>query len=109
MGSKSATKGLSALDSAGLDNQNRCSLPYEHMFPRLLILLLIIAFVVGVVARPSGGAGKPVGYVVKPTDTLWSIAATHYAGDPREGIWELQQRNHLHSTTLVPGQRLVLP
>jgi len=46
---------------------------------------------------------------VKPTDTLWSIAATHYAGDPRQGIWELQQRNHLHSTTLVPGQRLVLP
>jgi len=79
------------------------------MFPRLAALLLVVAFVVGVVARPSGGAGKPVGYVVKPTDTLWSIAATHYAGDPREGIWELQQRNHLQSTTLVPGQRLVLP
>jgi LysM repeat protein len=86
-----------------------CSLFYEHMFPRLAILLLVIAFVVGVVARPSGGAGKPVGYVVKPTDTLWSISAAHYAGDPRQGIWELQQRNHLRSTTLVPGQRLVLP
>jgi LysM repeat protein len=48
-------------------------------------------------------------YLVKPTDTLWSIAAAHYAGDPREGIWKLQQRNHLHGTTLVPGQRLVLP
>ncbi|HEY3018227.1 MAG TPA: LysM peptidoglycan-binding domain-containing protein [Gaiellaceae bacterium] len=48
-------------------------------------------------------------YVVKPTDTLWSIAAAHYAGDPREGIWELQRRNHLHGTILVAGQRLVLP
>jgi LysM repeat protein len=79
------------------------------MFPRLVVLLLLIAFAVGVVARPSGGAGKPVGYVVKPTDTLWSIATAHYAGDPRKGIWELQQRNHLHGTRLVPGQQLVLP
>jgi LysM repeat protein len=79
------------------------------MFPRLAVLLLAISLVVGVVARPSGGAGKPTGYVVKPTDTLWSIAATHYAGDPREGIWKLQQRNHLRTTMLVPGQRLVLP
>ena len=79
------------------------------MFVKLAILTLLIAFVVGFVARPSGSAGKPVSYVVKPTDTLWTIAAKHYAGDPREGIWELQRRNHLHGTTLVPGQRLVLP
>jgi LysM repeat protein len=79
------------------------------MFVRLAVLLLAVSLVVGVVARPSGGAGKPTGYVVKPTDTLWSIAAAHYAGDPREGIWKLEQRNHLHSTTLVPGQRLLLP
>jgi LysM repeat protein len=79
------------------------------MFSRLAVLLLAIAFVVGVAARPSGGAGKPVSYVVKPADTLWSIAAAHYAGDPRQGIWELQHRNHLDGTTLVPGQRLLLP
>ena len=79
------------------------------MFVRLTIVVLVAAFVVGLAARPSGSAGRPVSYVVKPTDTLWSIAARHYAGDPREGIWELQQRNHLRSTTLVPGQRLVLP
>jgi LysM repeat protein len=46
---------------------------------------------------------------VKPTDTLWSIAAEHYVGDPREGVWKLQRRNQLTSTMLVPGQRLVLP
>ena len=79
------------------------------MFARIALVVLIAALAVGLAARPSGSAGKPVRNVVQPTDTLWSIAATHYAGDPRQGIWELQQRNHLHSTTLVPGQRLVLP
>jgi len=79
------------------------------MFPRLLILLLTVSLLVGIAARPSGGAGKSVGYTVKPTDTLWSIATKHYAGDPREGIWKLQKRNHLAGTTIVAGQKLVLP
>ena len=79
------------------------------MFVRLAILVLLIAFAVGLAARPSGSAGRPVSYVVQPTDTLWTIAAKHYAGDPREGIWKLEQRNHLSGTTLVPGQRLTLP
>jgi LysM repeat protein len=46
---------------------------------------------------------------VKPGDTLWSIAAANLAGDPREGVWELQQRNRLSGTLIRPGQRLVLP
>ena len=79
------------------------------MFVKLMILLTVLALVVGLAARPSGGAGRRVTYVVRPTDTLWSIAAAHYAGDPREGIWKLERRNHLRGTTIVPGQRLVLP
>jgi LysM repeat protein len=79
------------------------------MFVRLAIALALAALAVGLAARPSGSAGKPVKYVVQPTDTLWSIAAKHYAGDPREGVRELQRRNRLAGTTLVPGQRLVLP
>ena len=79
------------------------------MFVRLALVVLLAALAVGLAARPSGSAGKPVSYVVQPSDTLWTIAARHYAGDPREGIWKLQHRNHLHGTVLVPGQRLVLP
>jgi LysM repeat protein len=79
------------------------------MFVRLALVILLAALAVGLAARPSGSARKPVSYVVQPSDTLWTIAARHYAGDPREGIWKLQHRNHLHDTTLVPGQRLVLP
>jgi len=79
------------------------------MFAKLAVVLLGISLFVGVVAHPSGSAGRPQTYVVRPTDTLWSIATAHYAGDPREGIWKLQRRNHLTGTTLVPGQRLTLP
>jgi LysM repeat protein len=46
---------------------------------------------------------------VKPGDTLWSIAARTFPGDPREGVWELRERNGLDSATIVPGQVLVLP
>jgi hypothetical protein len=79
------------------------------MFFRILLLMTGIALAVGVAARPSGGAGRPRVYVVRPADTLWSIATSHYAGDPREAIWTLERRNHLGETTLVPGQRLLLP
>jgi LysM repeat protein len=79
------------------------------MFAKLLILLVAAALVVGMAARTSHGAGPERTYVVKPADTLWSIAARTYAGDVREGVWKLEQRNHLRSATLVPGQKLVLP
>jgi LysM repeat protein len=79
------------------------------MFAKLLVVLAVAALAVGIVARTSHGAGPERTYVVKPADTLWAIAARAYGGDPREGVWELEQRNHLRSTTLVPGEKLVLP
>jgi LysM repeat protein len=79
------------------------------MFLRLMILVLAVALAVGYFARPSGGAGPETTYVVRPTNTLWTIATSHYAGDPRAAVWKLQKRNHLPSTTLVPGQTLTLP
>jgi len=79
------------------------------MFVKFLFLLVVAALAVGIVARTSHGAGPERSYVVRPADTLWSIAAHAYAGDTREGVWRLEQRNHLRSATLVPGQKLVLP
>jgi LysM repeat protein len=79
------------------------------MFVKPVALLAALALVVGVAARPSGGAGRSRTYAVRPADTLWSIASATYAGDPREGVWKLEHRNHLTDTTVVPGQRLVLP
>ena len=79
------------------------------MFAKLLIVSVAAALAVGLVARTSHGAGPERTYVVRPADTLWAIAARTYAGDPREGVWELEQRNHLTSETLRPGQKLLLP
>ena len=79
------------------------------MFARVILLLAVAALVVAVAARQSSGAGHPQSYLVQPGDTLWSIATAHYAGDPREGVWEIEKRNHLSGATIEPGQRLVLP
>ena len=79
------------------------------MFGKFVILLTLAALAVGLAARSSHGAGPERTYVVKPTDTLWSIASRTYAGDVREGVWKLEQRNRLGSATLTPGQVLMLP
>lgn len=79
------------------------------MFAKLLVVAVIAAMAVGLAARSSHGAGPERTYVVRPADTLWSIAARTYAGDPRQGVWELEQRNHLRTDTLRPGQKLILP
>jgi LysM repeat protein len=79
------------------------------MFGKLLILLCALALVVGLAARSSSGAGPKRTYVVRPGDTLWTVAERMYPGDPREGVWKIEQRNHLASATIVPGQKLVVP
>ena len=79
------------------------------MFAKLLVVAVIVAMAVGLAARSSHGAGPERTYVVRPADTLWSIAARTYAGDPRQGVWELEQRNHLRTDTLRPGQKLIVP
>jgi LysM repeat protein len=79
------------------------------MFGKLMLMLVLAALAVGLAARSSHGAGPERTYVVKPTDTLWSIAARNYAGDVREGVWKLEQRNRLAAATITPGQVLVLP
>jgi LysM repeat protein len=79
------------------------------MFGKFLILLCLAALAVGLAARGSNGAGPKHTYTVRPGDTLWSVAERTYSGDPRQGVWELQNRNHLASATIVPGQKLVVP
>ena len=79
------------------------------MFARVLILLLLGSLIVAVAARQSSGAGHQQTVIVRPGDTLWSIAVAKYAGDPREGVWKIQHRNHLANDTIEPGERLVLP
>jgi LysM repeat protein len=79
------------------------------MFGKIILLAALALIAWAMVARASQGAGPTVRYTVKPGDTLWSIAIKHYAGDPRDGIWKVEHRNHLSGAVIQPGERLVLP
>ena len=79
------------------------------MFGRVAILALLGVFLWAVFARSSGASGPPHHYTVHGGDTLWGIALSSYAGDPRAGVWTIEQRNHLHGAAISPGQVLVLP
>ena len=81
----------------------------EHMISRLLLDSLVAVVAWALFARDSGAGGPERAYRVQAGDTLWSIAATSYGGDPREGVWKLRERNHLPGTTIAPGQLLRLP
>jgi LysM repeat protein len=79
------------------------------MFARVALIVLALTLAWAVVARAGSAAGPEEAYVVKPGDTLWSIASARYGGDPRAGVWRIQRRNGLRSGTLRSGQQLVLP
>ena len=79
------------------------------MFGKIILLAALTLIAWAIVARASQGAGPTVRYTVKPGDTLWSIAVGHYAGDPRDGIWKIERRNHLSGALISPGQKLLLP
>ncbi len=49
--------------------------------------------------------------VVRPGDTLWSIASAHTAsaGDVQDTIDRISEVNHLAGPSIEPGQRLRVP
>ena len=78
------------------------------MFGRILLLAAVGILLWAAFARSSDASGPERRYVVQPYDTLWSIASSGYA-EPRQGVWEIKERNDLRGATIVPGQVLVLP
>ena len=83
--------------------------PLLRALARAFVLAAIALVAWSIVARPSGAHGPRIAYRVKAYDTLWTIAEAHYGGDVRNGVWEIQQANHLAGTTIVPGEKLILP
>jgi hypothetical protein len=76
---------------------------------RILLVAIGVLVLWALFAGESGAGAPEQRYRVKPGDTLWSIAERTFAGDPREGVWELRERNDLGSSVIVPGQVLVVP
>ena len=79
------------------------------MFGRIAIVVLVAVLVWAVLARDTGAGSTPKMHRVQAGETLWSIAAARYGGDPRAGVWKLQQANRLAGATIVPGQRILVP
>ncbi len=79
------------------------------MFGRIVIVVLVSVLVWAVLARDTGAGPTPRVHKVVAGESLWSIAVERYGGDPRAGVWKLQEANGLDSATIVPGQRLRVP
>ncbi|HET7045848.1 MAG TPA: LysM peptidoglycan-binding domain-containing protein [Gaiellaceae bacterium] len=79
------------------------------MFARVAVVVALLAFVWTAIAHPLGAHGPKQSYVVRPYDTLWTIASTRYAGDTRAAVYRIEQANHLDGRVLRPGQVIVLP
>jgi hypothetical protein len=83
------------------------------MFGRIAIRIALIVgaalLVWSITAHASQAHGNRQMIVVRTHQTLWSIAAAHYAGDVRDAIWRIERANHLAGADIGVGQKLILP
>ena len=79
------------------------------MFVKIFLLVGAAVLVWSVAARSTQAHGPRQVITVRPNDSLWSIARTHYAGDVRDAIWRIERANHLPGADVTAGERLVLP
>ncbi len=89
-----------------------------HVRRRRAVVAVVVAFAGGLLAGPLTQRDDPAGmqavaahrYVVRPGDSLWSIASRLQRGsDPRELMDAIESANHVDPGALHPGQTLLVP
>lgn len=80
----------------------------------LAVAMITLTFLAGraLSSSPPGPDQRTttVAVVVKPGDTLWSIArAAVPSRDPRVTVEQIRRTNHLSVVRVLPGQRLLVP
>lgn len=76
-----------------------------------LAVVLVVIGAASVTARQQHPISfRGTVHVVQPGESLWKIVRAAYpSGDPRSGIDAVRQANHLRSSSVSAGQRLLLP
>lgn len=74
----------------------------------MAVALAATTFALASAARGEG-AGSAELYVVRPGDTLWSIADGRYGGDLRKAVFEIRRANTLGTRSIIAGETLELP
>jgi nucleoid-associated protein YgaU len=80
-------------------------------------IILVMGLALGLALARSGREGTtPLRqaaahrYVIRPGDTLWSIAGRYQSsGDRRSLVDAIQRANQVDPGALVPGQALIVP
>lgn len=70
-----------------------------------------VFLLIGGAADAEGPAAPTVEHVVEPGDTLWAIAmeVSGPGDDLRRIVHDIRQANGLDSSTIYPGQVLLVP
>ena len=78
-------------------------------------VVILVCLVLGVVGWGARRAARPAAHeatvvVVRPGDTLWTVAERSSGGrDPRPTVEAIRAANHLADATLSPGATLEVP
>ena len=78
----------------------------------LMLLVVLAGFTLGNGSSVAAGRGAPAQHtvVVRPGETLWSLAARIAPQqDPRLVVADIQTSNALSGAAVQPGQPLVVP
>lgn len=86
----------------------------RYMARRIGILTVlgfaVVGFASGQMAGASSVKASLTHYVVHSGDTLWAIAAAHApSGQQSDYVTQLVDLNQLQTSTLFPGEQLLLP